>query len=34
MNIAKTMSDVMDVGEGVPVVRGPIRRICAAIFNL
>jgi len=30
----KTMLDVMEVGEWVSGVRGPIRRICATIFNL
>jgi len=34
MNIAKTMSEVMEVGEGASVVKGPIRGICAAIFRL
>jgi len=33
MNIAKTMSKVMEVGEVATVVRGTIRGICAATFR-
>jgi len=34
INVTKAMSEVMEVGEGVSVFRGPIRGICTAILNL
>jgi len=34
INIAKTMTEVMEVGEGVSVVKGPIRGMCVFILKL